>query len=152
MSTRSRPEQQPDGSCAPAHLNDQVADALPQSKVVVVKPAYDAGRTLRMTYDDPPKESANLTILVDDGSKDATLEIPQEFVAQPEAARFRIDEIAVPVRYLAEASSASFLDSHLCGVRRPRRFQSLRGRYTQFLSHAGGAPRKQSFPRRPTNP
>ena len=44
-------------------------------KVVVVMPAYNAGRTLRMTYEELPKESVSLVILVDDGSTDATLEV-----------------------------------------------------------------------------
>lgn len=47
-------------------------------KVVVVMPAYNAGRTLRMTYEGLPKESVSLVILVDDGSTDATLEIARE--------------------------------------------------------------------------
>ena len=47
-------------------------------KVVVVMPAYNAGRTLRMTYEALPKESVSLVILVDDGSTDATLEIARE--------------------------------------------------------------------------
>ena len=44
-------------------------------KVVVVMPAYNAGRTLRMTYEELPKDAVNLVILVDDGSTDKTLEI-----------------------------------------------------------------------------
>lgn len=44
-------------------------------KVVVVMPAYNAGRTLRMTYEELPKDHFHLVILVDDGSTDATLEI-----------------------------------------------------------------------------
>jgi glycosyltransferase involved in cell wall biosynthesis len=44
-------------------------------KVVVVMPAYNAGRTLRMTYEELPKDSFHAVILVDDGSKDDTLEI-----------------------------------------------------------------------------
>jgi glycosyltransferase involved in cell wall biosynthesis len=47
-------------------------------KVVVVMPAYNAGRTLRMTYEELPKDSVNLVILVDDGSTDATLEVAHE--------------------------------------------------------------------------
>jgi len=47
-------------------------------KVVVVMPAYNAGRTLRMTYDSLPKDAVNLVILVDDGSTDETLEIARE--------------------------------------------------------------------------
>jgi len=34
-------------------------------KVVVVMPAYNAGRTLKLTYEELPKESVNLVILVD---------------------------------------------------------------------------------------
>jgi hypothetical protein len=49
-----------------------------QPKVVVVMPAYNAGRTLRLTYEELPKESVNLVILVDDGSNDQTLEIARE--------------------------------------------------------------------------
>ncbi len=48
---------------------------MSQPKVVVVMPAYNAGRTLRLTYEELPKDSVNLVILVDDGSTDATLEI-----------------------------------------------------------------------------
>ncbi len=48
------------------------------AKVVVVMPAYNAGRTLRLTYEELPKDSVNLVILVDDGSTDATLEIARE--------------------------------------------------------------------------
>jgi len=47
-------------------------------KVVVVMPAYNAGRTLRLTYEELPKESVNLVILVDDGSTDATLDVARE--------------------------------------------------------------------------
>jgi len=50
----------------------------PPAKVVVVMPAYNAGRTLRMTYEELPKDTVNLVILVDDGSTDATLEIARE--------------------------------------------------------------------------
>ena len=249
-------------------------------KVVVVMPAYNAGRTLRMTYEELPKEAVNLVILVDDGSTDQTLEIArelgleifvhnrnygyganqktcytealragadvvvmvhpdyqydptlvpqmiepivrdqadivlgsrlkagsavaggmpwwkfvanrfltwlenrvfrlrlseyhtgyrafrrdvletvnftansdgfvfdQEIIAQAVAARFRIAEIAVPIRYFPEASSAGLLDSvvyglrilavlfwyllHRLGVRRSRRFDSIRARYTRL--------------------
>jgi glycosyltransferase involved in cell wall biosynthesis len=47
-------------------------------KVVVVMPAYNAGRTLRMTYEELPKESVSLVILVDDGSTDGTLEVARQ--------------------------------------------------------------------------
>ena len=47
-------------------------------KVVVVMPAYNAGRTLKLTYEELPKESVSLVILVDDGSRDQTPEIARE--------------------------------------------------------------------------
>ncbi len=69
----------------------------------------------------------------------------QEIIAQVVAARFRIGEIAVPTRYFKEASQASFVASsvyglrilavcfwylmHAKGIRRSRRFSSLRARY-----------------------
>jgi hypothetical protein len=72
----------------------------------------------------------------------------QEIIAQVVAARFKIAEIAVPTRYFPEASSASFLASVVYGlrilavlfwftlnrrgVRRSRRFDSLRARYTRL--------------------
>jgi glycosyltransferase involved in cell wall biosynthesis len=51
-------------------------------KVVVVMPAYNAGRTLRMTYEELPKDAVNLVILVDDGSTDDTLAIARELGLQ----------------------------------------------------------------------
>ena len=47
-------------------------------KIVVVMPAYNAGRTLRMTYEELPKDTVSLVILVDDGSTDATLDVARE--------------------------------------------------------------------------
>src|SRR3977135_3510112 len=43
--------------------------------IVVVMPAYNAGRTLRLTYEELPKDTVNLVILVDDGSTDETLAV-----------------------------------------------------------------------------
>jgi len=259
------------------------------AKVVVVMPAYNAGRTLRLTYEELPKDQVNLVILVDDGSTDATLEVArelglevfvhdrnygyganqktcytealragadivvmvhpdyqydptlvpqiiapivagtadvvlgsrlagggsaieqgmpwwkyvanrfltwvenrafglqlsefhtgyrafsrealetvnfrmnsdgfvfdQEIIAQVVAARFRIAEIAVPVRYFAEASSASFVAScgyglkilwvvtryglHRSGIKRSRRLESIRTRYTRLPAPPPGSP------------
>ena len=47
-------------------------------KVVVVMPAYNASRTLRMTYEELPRDHVHLVILVDDGSTDNTIEIARE--------------------------------------------------------------------------
>ncbi len=55
-----------------------MSESRHQPKVIVVMPAYNAARTLRMTYADLPKEAVNLVILVDDGSTDATREITHE--------------------------------------------------------------------------
>jgi len=72
----------------------------------------------------------------------------QEIIGQVVAAGFRIAEIPVPTRYFPEASSASFVASsiyglrilstlfwytlHRRGLRRSRRFDSLRARYTRL--------------------
>jgi glycosyltransferase involved in cell wall biosynthesis len=47
-------------------------------KVVVVMPAYNAAKTLRITYDAIPMEKVDHVILVDDGSTDETLRIAKE--------------------------------------------------------------------------
>ena len=52
-----------------------MSDEGRKPKVVVVMPAYNAGRTLRMTYEELPKDTVSMVILVDDGSTDQTLEI-----------------------------------------------------------------------------
>src|SRR3954463_5702687 len=46
-----------------------------ESKVVVVMPAFNAARTLEMTYKELPHDRVSLVILVDDGSSDQTIEI-----------------------------------------------------------------------------
>ena len=47
-------------------------------KVVVVMPAYNAAKTLHMTYAELPHEVVDLVILVDDGSTDETVAIARE--------------------------------------------------------------------------
>lgn len=47
-------------------------------KVIVVMPAYNAAKTLKITYEDIPHQSVDQIILVDDGSTDKTLEIARE--------------------------------------------------------------------------
>jgi len=51
---------------------------LHKPKVVVVMPAYNAAKTLHMTYADLPREMVDLVILVDDGSSDETTKIARE--------------------------------------------------------------------------
>jgi glycosyltransferase involved in cell wall biosynthesis len=47
-------------------------------KVVVVMPAYNAEKTLKLTYADLPHDHIDHVILVDDHSQDATVQIAQE--------------------------------------------------------------------------
>ena len=49
-----------------------------RSKVVVVMPAYNAAKTLHMTYADLPHDVVDLVILVDDASSDETARIARE--------------------------------------------------------------------------
>ena len=51
---------------------------MPKSKVVVVMPAYNAAKTLRMTYAALPHDKIDTVILVDDGSSDETVRIARE--------------------------------------------------------------------------
>ena len=55
---------------------------MSKPKVVVVMPAYNAGQTLKMTYEELPKDTVNLVILVDDGSTDKTLDVARELGLQ----------------------------------------------------------------------
>src|SRR3977135_180830 len=50
--------------------------------IVVGMPAYNAGQTLRLTYEELPKDTVNLVILVDDGSTDATLDVARQLGLQ----------------------------------------------------------------------
>ena len=47
-------------------------------KVVVVMPAYNAAKTLHMTYADLPRNVVDLVIVVDDGSSDETARIARD--------------------------------------------------------------------------
>jgi glycosyltransferase involved in cell wall biosynthesis len=49
-----------------------------RAKVVVVMPAYNAAKTLHMTYAELPHNLVDLVILVDDGSSDDTVRIARE--------------------------------------------------------------------------
>ena len=51
---------------------------LERPKVVVVMPAYNAARTLHMTYADLPHDMVDRVILVDDASSDETAKIARE--------------------------------------------------------------------------
>ena len=56
----------------------QLGEASYKPKVVVVMPAYNAAKTLRLTYDAIPKQDVDHVILVDDGSRDETLQIAKD--------------------------------------------------------------------------
>ena len=47
-------------------------------RVAVVMPAYNAAKTLHMTYAELPHDIVDLVILVDDGSSDETLRLARE--------------------------------------------------------------------------
>ena len=51
---------------------------MKRPKVIVVMPAYNAARTLHITYADLPREMVDSVILVDDGSSDETVRIARE--------------------------------------------------------------------------
>lgn len=51
---------------------------LRDHKIVVVMPAYNAAKTLRITYADLPPALVDQVILVDDGSSDDTVKIARE--------------------------------------------------------------------------
>jgi glycosyltransferase involved in cell wall biosynthesis len=47
-------------------------------KIVVVMPAYNAGKTLKATCDEVPRDIVDEIILVDDASKDETVQVARE--------------------------------------------------------------------------
>lgn len=51
---------------------------IEKPKVVVVMPAYNAARTLHMTYTALPRDVVDLVIVVDDGSSDETARLARE--------------------------------------------------------------------------
>lgn len=70
MSSESHTLPQMEMGAAPVPL-----EAPDRPRVIVVMPAYNAGRTLHMTYMELPHEHVDTVILVDDGSKDDTVAI-----------------------------------------------------------------------------
>src|SRR5918992_4616315 len=47
-------------------------------KVVAIMPAYNAAKTLKMTYAELPHDVVDMVLLVDDGSSDETVEIARQ--------------------------------------------------------------------------
>ena len=75
------------GSAGPHALTGEDEALLRDKRVVVVMPAYNAARTLEMTWAAIPPPWVSKVILVDDRSKDETLAIarrlPVEVIAHP---------------------------------------------------------------------
>src|SRR5271168_570666 len=55
-----------------------VGSPVRPARVVVVMPAYNAAKTLLMTYTELPRDHVDLVIVVDDGSSDETAKIARE--------------------------------------------------------------------------
>ena len=66
---------------------------LREKKVVAVLPAYNAEKTLQATFDDIPKDWVDEILLVDDCSRDRTVEIGKELSAKyPDVTLFSLGE------------------------------------------------------------
>jgi glycosyltransferase involved in cell wall biosynthesis len=61
-----------------AELKEELKEKSVKPKVVVVMPAYNAAKTLKITYDAIPHQAVDQILLVDDGSTDKTLDIARE--------------------------------------------------------------------------
>lgn len=59
-------------------LNPDPQFSATKERVIVVMPAYNAAKTLKLTYNDLPHDAVDGVILVDDGSHDETIRIAQE--------------------------------------------------------------------------
>ena len=68
---------EPAGGQAVAPLPRE-GSVVAKPRVVVVMPAYNAARTLHLTYADLPHDKVDLVILVDDGSTDDTVAIARQ--------------------------------------------------------------------------
>ena len=65
-------------SHAPVHVRDILAPVTPPRrthKIIAVLPAYNAAKTLAATIADVPPGSVDEILLVDDGSRDGTVEL-----------------------------------------------------------------------------
>ena len=94
-------------------------------RVVVVMPAYNAAKTLRITYGDIPQQRVDGIILVDDGSTDETLAIARSRVGAAHVQFVVGDAYRLPVAPGGFAAGfAGFWFSH---VPRSRVAEFLRG-------------------------
>ena len=65
----------------PSHVDRPTCSGMPRRptpRVVIVMPAYNAARTLERTYADIPHDLVDRIILVDDVSRDETVEIARQ--------------------------------------------------------------------------
>ena len=51
---------------------------ITKPKIIVIMPAYNAEKTLRLAYNDLPKDVVDMVILTDDASTDRTVDIARE--------------------------------------------------------------------------
>ena len=58
--------------------NNILWDPIKSPKIIVVMPAYNAQKTVKATFDDLPKDLISEIILVDDASRDKTIEIAKK--------------------------------------------------------------------------
>ncbi len=65
-------------AAAPLAAGDGAASTARRLRVAVVMPAYNAEKTLERTYADVPKDCVDDVILVDDRSRDRTVEIARQ--------------------------------------------------------------------------
>ena len=78
-------------------------------KVVVVMPAYNAEKTLHMTYQELPKDVVDLVILVDDASQDDTIRGQRLVNALDSAASLGSMPAATRGRFLILAARHSWM-------------------------------------------
>src|ERR671924_539878 len=136
------------------HLAPQPAGAARRSRVMAVMPAYNAGSTLERTLADIPPGSVDEILLVDDASRDNTVELARrlgsrvletvpfdrnsddfvfdtQFLVQCVHFGFRLGDVPVSVRYFEEASSINMRRSATYA------FQTLRT-FVQWYGHRLG--------------
>ena len=66
----------------PVHRGTTLSPMPDQPRVIVVMPAYNAAKTLERTYADIPGDLVHHVILVDDVSRDETVEVARRIVPQ----------------------------------------------------------------------
>jgi glycosyltransferase involved in cell wall biosynthesis len=72
------PPSRPSSGTAAGDQADSGGAASPSPRVVIVMPAYNAARTLERTYADIPHDIVSKIILVDDVSRDETVDVARQ--------------------------------------------------------------------------